>query len=233
MVVECCHLSSGSLHEYIAQSCSGSSCAPIQHASVRPPIRPSSPSTPSSRGCTDASRTVTSQRRAELRDSHAPRNGGHTAGSIRPRDATMTHAAPVRMKRPHANADENVRSSTINHTPTHSMQHVLSFTSTWEGAHPLLCAAWPRGPRHKPASSSLTLTSGSPKKRNPAGAGFRHSGSAYLPPGQTSSEAGVHQAGFCAPEASVGPGRPLNKHPGATLALARPRRRSTCLADNP
>jgi hypothetical protein len=37
------------------------------------------------------------------------------------------------------------------------------------------------------------------KRETPLEAGFRHSGSAYLPPGQTSCEAGVHHAGFCAP----------------------------------
>ena len=36
------------------------------------------------------------------------------------------------------------------------------------------------------------------KRETPLDAGFRQSGSAYLPPGQTSSEAGVHRAGFCA-----------------------------------
>jgi hypothetical protein len=36
------------------------------------------------------------------------------------------------------------------------------------------------------------------KRETPLEAGFRHSGSAYLPPGQTSCEAGVRLAGFCA-----------------------------------
>ena len=38
------------------------------------------------------------------------------------------------------------------------------------------------------------------KRETPLEAGFRHSGSAYLPPGQTSCEAGAHLAGFCAHE---------------------------------
>ena len=36
------------------------------------------------------------------------------------------------------------------------------------------------------------------KCETPLKAGFRQSGSTYLPPGRTSREAGVHQAGFCA-----------------------------------
>ncbi len=36
------------------------------------------------------------------------------------------------------------------------------------------------------------------KCETPLEAGFRQSGSTYLPPGRTSCEAGVHQAGFCA-----------------------------------
>ncbi|HZT01233.1 MAG TPA: hypothetical protein VFA39_03075 [Steroidobacteraceae bacterium] len=36
------------------------------------------------------------------------------------------------------------------------------------------------------------------KCETPPEAGFRQSGSSYLPPGRTSCEAGVHQAGFCA-----------------------------------
>lgn len=36
------------------------------------------------------------------------------------------------------------------------------------------------------------------KCETPPEAGFRQSGSTYLPPGRTSCEAGVHQAGFCA-----------------------------------
>lgn len=42
---------------------------------------------------------------------------------------------------------------------------------------------------------------GHPQKcETPPEAGFRQSGSTYLPPGRTSREAGVHQAGFCAPK---------------------------------
>ncbi len=37
------------------------------------------------------------------------------------------------------------------------------------------------------------------RRETPPGAGLRQSGSAYLPPGQTSCEAGVHRAGFSAP----------------------------------
>lgn len=40
----------------------------------------------------------------------------------------------------------------------------------------------------------------SQKCETPPEAGFRQSGSTYLPPGRTSREAGVHQAGFCAPK---------------------------------
>jgi len=51
------------------------------------------------------------------------------------------------------------------------------------------------------------------KCETPLVAGFRHSGSAYLPPGQTSYEAGVHQAGFCAPVRSLGLFSSFNKQP--------------------
>lgn len=43
-------------------------------------------------------------------------------------------------------------------------------------------------------------STGSLQRETPLIAGFRQSGAAYLPPGQTSCEAGMHQAGFCARE---------------------------------
>jgi hypothetical protein len=59
---------------------------------------------------------------------------------------------------------------------------------------PLPRFAGPCAARYQAATPAIA-----PQKREtPHMAGFRQSGSAYLPPGQTSCEAGMHLAGFCA-----------------------------------
>jgi hypothetical protein len=65
-----------------------------------------------------------------------------------------------------------------------------------ERPNPLPCPARPCATRHGPATSALTFTRGAQKRETPLVAGFRQSGSTYLPPGRTSCEAGVHRAGF-------------------------------------
>lgn len=71
----------------------------------------------------------------------------------------------------------------------------------------LLVAVFGRQPYH------LDTWAQGLEARNPAKAGFRQSGSSYLPPGQTSEEAGVHQAGFCAPRGSLYPFPQADKSP--------------------
>jgi hypothetical protein len=66
----------------------------------------------------------------------------------------------------------------------------------------------------------MQALAGTHKRETPLVAGFRQSGSAYLPPGQTSCEAGVHRAGFCAPACSVDP-RGLAEQGPLNLFFAR------------
>ena len=104
---------------------------------------------------------------------------------------TLSHLHPFVQRTELAATDKN---------PTRKAKLYVAF-----GLHTFTRAAftsmryWATCSAEQPRASLPEIQASWPlKHETPLEAGFRHSGSAYLPPGQTSCEAGVHLAGFCA-----------------------------------